>query len=186
MKKHLTLIIGVSLPIIFIIIIAIVIFVPSLSIKPEHNFVYVDVNSNNNYYSGNVYKNSFVIKDGKIVKEPASNLEYLQEQNKKYTNYKLIEAPTLYLYNVIENTAKQITLDEANNYTFDPGPSSPDGYTVKFERNSDGIFEIFGSNNNSSGYFIEKNRGKKKLTGLTLENGNYYYNSNFQLIGWIK
>jgi hypothetical protein len=176
--KHLPLIIGVSLPVIFIAIISIVIFTPSLFIRPQHNFIYST--DDGTYYGYNqAYKNTYVVKNGHL------SLQELPVQlNSTYT-YKA-DSPTLYVYEVKTNSSHQITFDEAKNYTVDPGPSSPDGYTVKYEYDdSDGIFDLFGSGHDTSGYFIEKNSGRKRLSGLT-SGDRYYYQGNLKLVGWIK
>ena len=95
------------------------------------------------------------------------------------------DAPPLYLYDVKSNTSHIITFDDTKNYTVDPSPSSPDGYNIKYEYNNNGFFELFGSNNNNSGYFIEKNGGKKNLNGLD-GSSPYVDQGNFQFIGWVK
>lgn len=171
--KHLPLIIGISLPLVFILIISLVIFTPSLFVKPQHNFIYT---SENSYYEYNQhFKNTYVVKNNKIAMESVPpRLNYTQTK----------EAPTLYLYDVISDSSHQITFEEAKKYTVDPGPSAPDGYTVAYQYGHDGIFELFGSSSDNNGYFISKGDGKKKLNGLT---GDRYRSSgDFKLIGWIK
>ncbi len=176
MKKHIPLIIGISLPIIFIIIISVTIFTPSLFIKPEHNFLYT---VDDTYYSYNQsYKNTFTVTADHISLKPLPTPP-------NATGTLMIDQPTLYLYDVKTDTSHQITFDEAKNYTVDAGPSSPDGYLVKYESNNDGIFELFGSNRNSNGYFIEKGSGKKPLTGVS-NGARYYYEGNLHLIAWIQ
>jgi hypothetical protein len=65
-NNHWPLIIGICLPVIFILIISIALFVPSRFIKPEHNFIY-SVRADN--YVHGAYQTTFAVKDGKIVKE---------------------------------------------------------------------------------------------------------------------
>ncbi len=176
-SKHLPLIIGVALPVLFIIIISLVIFTPSLSVKPQHNFIYTTENPA--YYSYNeTYKNTYRVEGEKIVQVP---IVYPAE-NPRLQDVK--DAATLYLYDVKANTSHQITLEEAAKYVVDPGPSSPDGYSVEYTYGHDGIFEIFGSNNSNDGYFISNGKGKKRLGGIT--NYRYYGSGNFRLIAWIK
>jgi len=170
--KHLPLIVAISLPIIFIIIISIVIFTPSLFINPQYNFIY----STDNYGYNQGYKNTYVVENNHISLQAVP-----VEQNQTYAG----DAPTLYMYDVRTNSSHQITFSEAQNYILDPGPSSPDGYTLQYESSNDGIFDLFGANQNRSGYFVEKNNGKKELTGLTNSN-QYFYQGNFKLIGWIE
>ena len=171
--KHLPVLIGIFLPVIFIVIITIVIFAPSLSIKPEHNFLYI---ADKNYLEYNQqYQHTYAVRDSLIVLEPITPREDVIQTE---------ESPTLYLYDVKKNTSHQISFAEAQNYFLDPGPSSPDGYTIVRDYGHDGIFELMGSNDSNNGYFISKDNGKKKLSGL--DGRRYWHEGNFTLIGWIK
>jgi hypothetical protein len=171
--KNLPLIIGIALPVVFILIISVVIFTPSFFIKPSHNFLYTV--SDNYYGYDQAYRNTYNVEQNRIVLEAVP-----AKENWTYKG----DVPTLYLYEVRTNASHQITLDEAKGYVLDPGPSSPDGYTVAYQYSHNGVFELFGSNNDNSGYFISKGSGKKRLNGLT---GDRYWNQgNFRLIGWIK
>ena len=173
-KSHLPLIVGILLPIIFIIIVSIAIFVPSLSVDPQHDFVY---SAENSYYSySNEYRNTYKVVNGRIALEPMPYRE-----NMIYKG----DMPDLYRYNIRTFTTHKISLEEAKSLNLDPGPSSPDGYSVAYEYGHSGIFELFGSNSEDDGYFISKGRGKKKLPGLPVDG--YYRNpGSFKFIGWIK
>lgn len=171
--KNLPLLIGIALPLIFIIIVAFVIFTPSFFIKPEHNFIYTTENS---YYSYNQqYDNSFRVEDNRIVLE-----KRIVPQNVISKG----EMPLLYIYDVKANSIRQISFEDAKDLVVDIGPSSPDGYTVSYEYGHSGIFELFGSDNNNRGYFMSKGSGKKRLPGLT--DDRYYGSNAFTLIGWVK
>ena len=175
--KNLPLIIGITLPIVFIVIISIIIYIPALSIRPSYNFIYT---TNDDYAYNQVYRNTYNVVNGHIalqnidVKPPLTNQVYKGD------------APDLFFYDVKTNTATKITPDQAKAYTLDPGPTSPDGYTINYEYSNEGIFSLFGSNSRDSGYFIEKNSGRKRLDGLVGQNGTYYYQGYVKILGWIK
>ncbi len=171
--KHLPLIVGISLPVIFIIITSIFLFLPSLFVNPTHNFIYSMDDTNYGY--NQIYKNTYAVEQNRV------NLKPLPLQT--YQTYKG-EAPVLYLYDVKKDSSHQITFDEAKKYVLDPGPSSPDGYSIAYNYSHNGVFEIFGSNRNTNGLYIEKKSAKKPLTGLVSSNG--YYQNSFNLIGWVK
>ncbi len=173
--KNLPLIVGIALPIIFIFIISIVVFAPSYFVKPQHNFLYSNENSSSYYDS---YRNTYEIVDGRL------SLKLLPIQAKAIYNYKG-DSPSILLYDVKSNTSHQISLEEAKNLMLDPGPSSPDGYTVSYGNEGDyGIFDLFGGSRSYNGYFVYKNNARKKLTGIS--SGGDYYNRNFSFIGWVK
>ena len=174
MKKHIPLIVGISLPVLFIIIMSIVIFAPSLFVKPQYNFIYS--NFNESFYPYNFYKNTFEVKGNHIV------LKAIPENPNRTS---VGDIPTLYLYDVKASSSHQITLDEAKGYSVDAGPSSPDGYTVQYEYNYNRGFFPFGGGGSDSGYFVEKDGVKKKLSGLSGNNG-YPYEGGLKVVGWIK
>jgi hypothetical protein len=172
-NKNLPIIVAIALPIVFLAVILLVVFLPTFSIKPTYNFIY----SADGYVSYG-YKNKYDIKDGNLVLSPIPLNSYDKVENRK-------EAPDLFVYDVKNSSSKKISFEEAKKMTFDAGPSSPDGYNVIYEGGNYGIFELFGSDNSNRGYFISKGKAKKRLEGLTTAS-NYYYNNDFNLIGWIK
>ncbi len=176
-NKNITLIIGIALPILFITIISIVIFTPNLFIKPQYNFLYSIEDS---YYSYNQqYLNSYSIQNGHLVSTALP----------VYSNTKIVykgDNPPLFLYDVKNNSTHQINFVDTKNLSIEAGPSSPDGYIVKYQYSNDGIFGLLGSNNNQNGHVIAKGNGSKKLDGLDSGNYGYSYNENFKFIGWIK
>ncbi len=181
--KHIPLLVAIALPILFIIILAVTLFVPSSKINPEFNFLYIDSSEQwKTSFNTFRYENTYEVENNKIVKKTiiyskSENLMYEDKIEKK-------DSPSLYLYDVEENTSKIITFEDAQDLDLEQGPSSPDGYTVKFEYNSDGIFELFGSNNDA-GYYITKGSGKKILSGIG-SSADYYGQNDIKLIGWIK
>ncbi len=182
--KHLPIIIGISLPFIFIIIVASILFVPTLFIKPAHDFIYITEQVNYGY--NREYKNTVKVESGKIALDPliVEDQSNVRLRLSAEARLQQKDMPTLYRYDVKSGASRQITFEEAQGYEVDPGPSSPDGYTVAYEYGHYGIFELFGSDNNQDGYFISKDGTQKKLYGLTDNNSGY--RGNFTLIGWIK
>jgi len=172
-NKNLPLIIGIALPILFIVVLSVVIFAPSLFVNPAHNFIY---SSGDGYYGDDYYQNTYKVVSGRIVLDPVPP--------RYATDVKRKEAPPLYLYDVTTDSSHQITLAEAAQYAVEAGPSSPDGYTVSYDYGHNGIFELFGSDSSNRGYFVSKDSKKRKLNGLTT--ADRYSGSGFKLIGWIK
>lgn len=173
--KNIPLLVGITLPIVFILVISIIIFTPSLFIKPQYNFVYSNIDSYYYDYSSR-YSHTYIVENNRISLSPLPITEGVTYKGDK---------PPLYLYDVKSNSTHQIDWSDAINLNIDPGPSSPDGYIVKYQYSNGGIFELFGSNGNPSGYVISKGNGSKKLNGLY--STSYSYNSgNFKFIGWLK
>jgi hypothetical protein len=183
MKKNLPLVVGIALPVVFVIVISIVLFVPSFFIKPQHDFLYT-TDEREYYYNYNPeYQNTYEVENGSIVVVP--NTVNSNSNSNSDSDIPLKgETPTLYRYDIETNTSHQITLEEAKNLSLDPGPSSPDGYAVSYHYGHDGIFELFGSDNDNNGHYISKGNARKRLA--TLSGDTYRSYGYFKLIGWIK
>lgn len=180
-KKHLPLVVAIALPIIFIGVLALAITLPSRSINLQHDFVYVNADMEKYPYGSVAYRNEYAIENGKIVKKPI--VTELEASEAKLRGITYDDAPQLYHYSVREQASREIAFEEAQKLALVPGPSSPDGYTVEYEYNNDGIFEIFGSGNDDSGYVISKGNARKSLSGIATNNM-YYNGYMFQIIGW--
>jgi hypothetical protein len=180
--KNIPLLVGIALPIVFILVISMIVFIPSLSIKPQYNFLYLKSNSPY-YYNYNQELIGYALENNHLSLKPlpkTPDVAYKGDGNGDITR------PLLYLYDVKNNTAHQVEFDEAKNFVLDPGPSSPDGYTVSYQYGNSGIFELFGSGGNQSGYVISKGNASKKLSGLNYSGYGYYNSGDFHFIGWVK
>jgi len=169
------LIVGISLPIFFIVALSAFVFVPPLFMNPQYNFIYTA--NDDNYGYARKYSNSFYVENNKIVSKTVQIGKY--EKNRPRVEY-----PTLYVYDTKNDTSKEISLKDAQKLSFDSGPSSPDGYNITYHTSSNGIFELFGSSRDNNGYYIAKGNVKKKLTAVN--DGYYNYRQNLKVIGWIK
>lgn len=201
-KENLPIFIAIGLPIFFVILISIIIFVPSLLIDPEYNFLYTHRDSSYYSYRENysdlieygivnnkitILNPDYLIKDEKVYTKNIKNLSDDVSGNFDVTNLKEIDEemlPGIFLYDFESETSKKISLSEAMKLNLDSGPSSPDGYIVSYKNDHSGIFEIFGSSNNNRGWYVNKGNSGKKIDGLLNDDG--YYNYGLKFIGWIK
>jgi hypothetical protein len=173
-KKNLPLLIGLALPIVFIVVISLVIYIPSFLVRPAHNFLYTTEDASNSY--GTYYEHEYKVSDRHLVTEAVSH------QSDMDTKMPHKDVPTLYLYDVHTNTSHEISPDVASTYTLDPGPASSDGYTVTYQYTSGGFF-LFESRG-QSGYVISNGKGSKKLTGFSGQR--YYGSQDMNFIGWVE
>ena len=178
-KEKLPIIVGLALPIFFIVFVAVWISFRTSSVQPEHSFIYSISDETSPAKYGVRFENNYVIENDRIALQPVT---FSKDQ---ILNYEVRKAMDLYLYDVKNSTNRKISLDEAQKYMIDDSNSSADGYRVAFEYGNSGIFEIFGNNNENSGYFITKiDGGAKKKLNITRTND--YWNNGFRFIGWIK
>ncbi len=173
-KQHIPIIIGIALPVIFIIAISIYIFTARASIQPEHDFVYA-MRSHQNYsgYYVESVPNQYVVEDDTLTLKKA-----VLRPDANATTYD----PDLFIYDVEKDISRKISFEEAAKLSLDAGPSSLDGYVVRYEYGHNGIFEIFGSDDSSRGYVISKGNGEKKIAIPTADR----WSDDMMFIGWIK
>lgn len=154
-REKLPLIVGIGLPLLLILYVAITAYLPSLFVKPKYNFIY----SNDSYYDYSVN-----VLDGRISIQP------------RYYDNRDFRQPTLFLYDVINDKSTQISLAQAQSYTLDPSDKSPDGFTVG-RRDSDGYYFPFFFDSYDRGIYLMGKGLNRKLTDR-----DYYY---FKFVGWI-
>ena len=159
MKEKLPLIVGIGLPIFLIIFVAVSVYLPSLFVKPKYNFIYA---------TGSLYDYDINVIDGRL----SVNSKYYPD-----TTYRRIPSqPTLFLYDVVNDKSKQITLTQAQSYILDPSDKSPDGFTVGRSESGDSSFFPFFYGRNDRGRYLMGKGLNRKVTDQ---------NYDFKFIGWI-
>lgn len=169
-KRNISLIIGISIPILMIIFVAGSIYLPGLLIQPQTNFLYVS-NSNPIYLNSELYS----VADGKIIKTEA-------EPTKKPTNIPIQNEPQLFIHNVVENKSQKISFEKAQNLDLDSSIESPDGFEVVYGSRDSGFLFFSPGRDYDSRYLKGHNISKR----LNLEASNKRFSNNIVFLGWIK
>jgi len=172
-KNNLVLIIAFSLPVLLIVVIAVVSYLPSLLISTDYNFVYSSCTDRTNYYSyrcDDYLQKRYSVVDGQIV---VSDVDPVEEG---YT-------ARLFLHNTKSNETREITLKEAESLDLNELITSPDGVSVssQYDRGAD-LFLVF-NGGSTHGHYLVKGSARSKLNLINSED-RYYYRDNFQFIGW--
>lgn len=172
-KRNVTLVIGISIPILMILFVAGSIYLPGLFIQPHTNFLYVSVDDSYYYYNNG---SQYSVQNNKLVKNE------IKQPTNQYYNPPPLEVK-LYVYDVEQNKATEISFTDAQNLNLDSNTKSPDGFEV-VDGNNDGFFPFFwGSGTDYETRYLKGHSVSKKLN-LQLNGGSYY--NNFRFIGWIK
>jgi hypothetical protein len=165
-KENIPLVIGLCIPVLMVIGIAISIYLPTLfAPEPQYNFIYTSWNQS--YVSHNYY-----VDNSTIVEEEAP-LPYEGFKGTRST-------PKLFLYDVKADKSLPISLEEAKKYKLDQSSLSPDGFEV-----SCGSYEcdpFFMGCRNYGTVYLKGHHISKKLD--IKKESNYCWN-NFDFIGWI-
>lgn len=185
-KENLTILLAFILPLVLIVGVALSVYLPSVSLSTNYNFVYSSCFGGTNYYSyqcDTYLQNRYSIVNSKIVlnqidpKQDSDNNDIL-DINESYT-------ARLFLHNTQKNESREITLEEAQTLMFDNLLTSPDGVTVSNHYNKrGGDFFIFEGGSSSFGYYLTRGKARTKLE-LINNSDQYYYQKNFQFIGWV-
>jgi hypothetical protein len=166
-KKNVPLIVGLAIPVLMIIFVALSIYLPSLFNKPQYDFIYTNIGTYNGRTTYQVDKTNHVIE----VPVPITDLV------PKPTIYD--PQPELYYYSETSNTSRKLTLDEAKKFNLDTNLTSVDGYEVTQGQGSGDFF--FGGGYDYNSIYVKGHGINKKVS--TPNNYGYY---NFRFLGWVQ
>ena len=196
MKNKLPLIIGIALPILAVIAIIVLVYIPGMSIRPTQDFVYSDMSSNSYSYGygarplygidaqGKFFYNSDVCGTGVVSAVPVgvSKLTPAEIADCK-KNYAGMRMPKFYRYSFVRGTQESVTPEQLSALTMKE--TSSEGFVVSRHYNNNGIFELFGSSGNNNTVFVQKGNNAKKIDLPPVQNpyGGYY--NDFYFVGWV-
>lgn len=171
-KKNITLVLGISIPILMILLVAGSIYLPGLFIHPKYSFLYV---SGDDYYYNNGQR--YFVENSRLKKNEIT-------QPEDTNNYPPRGEAKLFIHDVAKNESKEIFFEEAQKLNLDTNNTSPDGFEVVYGGGEGGIFPFFysGGTDYNARYLKGHNVSKKINVQLS---GSYYYN-NFRFLGWLK
>lgn len=174
-RKNLSLIIGLSLPLLMIVFVAAAIYIPALFAHPTTDFIYAI--GDGNYYRYDAINGEYVIQDGKIVRvPPVYPVDYPKPEQ---------DIPSqLYYHDVEENKSRQISLQEAQQLTLDAGPVSADGYEVVHGGGGGGGFFpfIFSGGYDYNNVYLVGHNTSMKMNAQGVSSNTYV---DFRFVGWV-
>lgn len=181
-KQNLTLVLAFSLPVILIVFVALSTYLPSLLLSTNYNFVYATC-SNDNYYNCSDYlEQRYEVVEGKLtIKDVDPTID---SDGDKIPDVKENYTTRLFLHDTKNNESREISPAEAQGLTLNNLLTSPDGVSVSSDYNRGPDFLFVFDGGSSYGYYLMKGDSKVKLN-LINSNENYYYQHNFQFIGWV-
>jgi len=188
-KKNFAILLAFILPILLIIIVALSTYLPSLFISTSYNFIYTSCTDGKNYhypyYCDNYLQKRYSVVNNKLV---INSIDPTQDSdNNKIPDINENYTARIFLHDTKKNESREITMDEAQMLTLNNLLTSPDGLTVSSNYNytGGGDFFFFGGGGYSSyGYYLTKGKNKKKIN-LINSTDQYYYQNNFQFLGWV-
>ncbi|MDD5585188.1 MAG: hypothetical protein PHV55_09070 [Candidatus Omnitrophica bacterium] len=167
-KENLPLLIGLLIPLLMIIFVMVSVYVPTLLTQPKCNFVYA---SGGDYY----ILGSYAVQSGKLIK---NEVKYPD----KYPERTPIE-PKLYICDVVSNTTREISFEEAQRLNLSSAQKSPDGFEISSGSEDYSIFSLFFQRGGYYGDKYIRGHGIAKRLNLHKEDGYWYH--NYRFIGWV-
>ena len=173
-KDNLSLIFGISIPILMVIFVALSIYLPQMFVKPQYDFLYLI--GNNSCYTGGNNIQIYSVQNGKVVK----NVQDVAAQ--ACITGRMMDLK-IFFYDIKANQSKEVTFNDIENLNLDSSAQSPDGFEVVHGNNDGGVFPFyFYSGSDYDSRYIKGHSVSKKLN--IQQEGSYYY--NFIFLGWVK
>ncbi len=167
-KEKVSLIIGLSLPILMIILVSLSIYLPKIfSEKPEYDFLYIE----NLSFGDFIYQ----VKNNTLVE--INRKENLPKR--KPSENTPGPVAKIYIHDVSINQSREIDFSEAEKLKLDSSNKSPDGFEIVFGARNGGFPFLFFNSGNYETKYIRNNLFSQKLN---LAPSRYY---DFQFLGWI-
>ncbi len=179
-KSNIVLWVGLAIPVVALIVVAILAYMPS-NLVAKYDFLYYSRNYST--YCGGIEVNTYKVKDQKVLAVTKSDLPTDLPKNSSCYNIDS-DLPKIYRYNVTTNERTQISLADAQKLGIDNSPVSPDNISIqRGDYYNNGIFELFGGNNHNynTWYFKNDKDELRKIDLGTTVTDSY----NFVFIGWV-
>ncbi len=176
-KKNFAILLAFIVPIALIVVVALSTYLPAFFLSTDYNFIYMSCDSRDRYqYScDNYIKNRYLVVDNKLAINPLS----IPRDSTIYND-------RIFLHDTKKNESREITLGEAQAMTLNGLLTSLDGVTVSsyYDRRGGDFLFPFGGGSSSYGHYLTKGKSRSKIN-LINSTDEYYYQNNFQFIGWV-
>lgn len=165
LSRHKILIVGMVIPVVFVLVIIGIIMVPRFLYSPQYDFLYA---TGDTYYFDDIYS----VRNNKIIKSPVNYTDKTSNDSE----------PRIYHYSISNDTVTEISYEEAQQFTLDSRSKSPDGFSIECSQESNAVFFlVFDSNQNCTQQII---KGHGVNQRLDIDHGTYRYN-DIDFIGWV-
>ncbi len=168
-KKNVSLIVGIAIPILMIVLVAISIYAPALfAPAPRINFLYV---AGNDYYPEQPY----AVEHGTVVKREV-----------KYPEHYTPGVVRFFLHDTSANEDRELSFEEAQKLKLNTNGKSSEGYEVVYGNTESGFFPwFFAGGTDYNAMYLKGHNTSKKLNLQSQGDGRYYYR-NRHFLGWIR
>lgn len=163
--KNLPLILGLTIPALMIIFIAIAVYIPPFFVKMNYDILYI---TPNDYDCPKI----FYLSGSKLYLQDNPNT-YYREHNSCNSQ--------AFIYDVFKEESRQIPLEEAESLNVFSETSSPDGFEIISGGYNGGFFPFYYNSNDYGSKYVQGHGISKKIK--IQSSGNY---KDFRIIGWVN
>lgn len=189
-KENVVLVIGLTLPLILILIFFVATVLPKSMVSPPQ-YEMLFSTSQYNSQTPSPYLIGFVVKEGvlkaRISKADTKNINYTSRRLMAYDGKTGSVREIAYDLSKIGDAAdgSEIILEETGNMKIDTSSKAPDGYEYDGPSYGHGglVPELFiGGGYRNQGLRVKKGMAAYKIPNVS---NNYYYYNDVQFIGWV-
>lgn len=174
-KKNIPLIIGLALPVLMIIAVAISIYVPRLyTDKPHIDFLYLTGDA---YFYGYGYPH-YTVRDRTLEKQELP--EEVQREVSRISPPIQRGDVRFFVHDVENNTSREISFEEAQKLKLESLQESPDGFSLVRGGQVNGVFPFFYNGQDTQEWYL---RGHGVSYPVDVRQGTGYDSLHF--LGWI-
>ena len=190
LKKNFVIILAFALPVIFVVLVAVGSYLPSWLVSTNYDFIYATCGDGKNYYSydvrcSNYLQKLYTVQDGQLIINEVDSSWYLDNEGKPIPeNERGNYTARLFWHDTEKNESQEITSTEAQTFQLNPLLTSPDKVTLSNNYDGGAEFFPFFDSNSSYGYYLTKGGHQSRLNLINFDD-RYYYEDNFNFIGWI-
>lgn len=185
-KENLVLVIGLSLPLLLIVLFFVATVIPkSMATPPQYEMLFTVTKYD--YQNAPDYLLSYAVKDKHLILKAKKNEE--KPKNSNINTLLAYDAKTETVREINIDTSKltetnsEMVVEETKNYVIDNSTVSPDGYKLEGPNYSGGglMGGLFGGGYRNTGFRITKGNVSYKLPETQQD---FYYNQ-VKFIGWV-
>lgn len=188
MKKNFVVILAFLIPLLFLVSVVVMLYVPSLTLSTDYDFVYATCDGDyGDYYR---YSNKceeyliqrLVVASGQLTEQETS--VSVDTDYDRVTDTQPEYGVRIFLHDTDNNASREVTVEEVEALALSPLLTSPDGVSVSSDYNRGAGFFLFFDTGPDYGHYLVKGNNRKKLNLINSDN-RYYSRDNFHFVGWV-
>ena len=183
-QKNLPIITGVILLVLVIAVIIGIAIVPQLIYKPSYSFIYTYGERYDYSYTRFQEYTGYQVDDNRVTER----VQYLstEQVNNAPQVVKTPYKEQLYYYDVEKNSSRQISYEEAQQFTVDPNSVSPDGFELSVGNQVSGFMMFVDVSRDYGSYYLTGHNSRHKVNLIKSNVDDYYYSyNNLKFLGWV-